>query len=345
MELSLLGWNEHFAEAFSGCEPALSPARVASETRGHYELWTEEGSRTARLPGSWKGPTPVTGDWVGFNSDHIIRCLLPRRNKVSRKKAGRAFEEQALAANVDVVFLVAGLDHDFNARRLERYLMTAWESGASPVVVLNKADLAGDPMEAMRCVKAAAPEVPAVLLTALSEPDVARLHRYVKPGETAVLLGSSGAGKSTILNRLLRAEAQRTQAVRERDSRGRHTTVGRQMFLLPQGWLLIDTPGLRELEPWVGAGAAPGVFGDIVELARQCRFRDCLHRGEPGCAVARAIEEGLLDEARLWSFQKLPDGAERLERMQDLQAAREERRKWKQIHKAMRNSSKWREWG
>lgn len=304
MELSLLGWNEHFAEAFSGCEPALSPARVASETRGHYELWTEEGSRTARLPGSWKGPTPVTGDWVGFNSDHIIRCLLPRRNK-----------------------------------------MTAWESGASPVVVLNKADLAGDPMEAMRCVKAAAPEVPAVLLTALSEPDVARLHRYVKPGETAVLLGSSGAGKSTILNRLLRAEAQRTQAVRERDSRGRHTTVGRQMFLLPQGWLLIDTPGLRELEPWVGAGAAPGVFGDIVELARQCRFRDCLHRGEPGCAVARAIEEGLLDEARLWSFQKLRDGAERLERMQDLQAAREERRKWKQIHKAMRNSSKWREWG
>jgi ribosome biogenesis GTPase len=167
------------------------------------------------------------------------------------------------------------------------------------------------------------------------------LHRYVEPGQTAVLLGSSGAGKSTILNRLLQAEVQRAQPVRERDSRGRHTTTGRQMFLLSQGWLLIDTPGLRELEPWAGAEAASAVFGDIEELARQCRFRDCLHRGEPGCAVARAIEEGVLDMARLGNFQKLRAGAERLERMQDIHAAQAEKRKWKQIHKAMRNYSKW----
>ncbi len=341
MELSLFGWSDHFAQAFSRCEPALSPARVASETRGHYELWMVGGIRTARLPGAWKGPTPVTGDWVGFDADHVIRCLLPRRSKVSRKKAGRVFEEQALAANVDVLFLVTGLDRDFNVRRLERYLMMTNESGVSPVVILNKADLASDPIEAMRCVDAIAPGAPAVLMSALSESDVAQLHRYVEPGETAVLLGSSGAGKSTIVNRLLQAEVQRAQPVREWDSRGRHTTTGRQMFLLAQGWLLIDTPGLRELEPWAGEEAASAVFSDIAELARQCRFRDCLHRGEPGCAVARAIEEGVLDMARLGNFQKLRAGAERLERMQDIHAAHAEKRKWKQIHKAMRNYSKW----
>lgn len=290
MVLSQLGWNEHFAQAFARCSAGLLPGRVTTETRGFYQVWGEDGSRAVQLAGTLKEARPVTGDWVAF--DPVVRridALLERRTKVSRKRAGRAHEEQVLAANVDVAFLVSGLDQDFNVRRIERYLYVVNEGGASAVIVLNKLDLCDDAPEKMEQVKAMAPNVPIVVTSALEPDSVAQLNAYMTPGQTAVVLGSSGAGKSTITNRLVGGEPQATNIVREHDSRGHHTTRTREMFLLDAGWLLIDTPGVRELEPWVATLAAGDVFADIEELARDCRFTDCAHMSEPGCAVREKI--------------------------------------------------------
>jgi ribosome biogenesis GTPase / thiamine phosphate phosphatase len=327
------GWSSFFAASlrdFPGCQVA----RVASESRGCYVLWTAQEDQMLPLRGSWTASRPVAGDWVAIREGRI-EGLLPRRTKVSRKKAGRAVEEQVLAANVDILLLVSGLDHDYNLRRIERYLLLAAESGASPVIVLNKADLCDDPVARLREIDRIAPNVPAVLMSALEVGSVAQLDRYIDPGQTAVLLGSSGVGKSTLVNALLQREAQPTQAVREGDNRGRHTTTGRQLFLLPQGWLLLDTPGIRELEPWASAETTAEVFQDITDLAVHCRFRDCRHQDEPGCAVTAAIEP-----ARLANFHKLQREMRALERKQSLPAALEDKRKWKSIHKAMRNFSK-----
>ncbi len=327
------GWSPFFLESLRA-NPGCQPARVASETRGLYHLWTVGGPVTLPLRGSWPDIYPVTGDWVAI-SEGRIEGVLARRTKVSRKKAGRTVEEQVLAANIDVLLLVTGLDHDYNLRRIERYLLLAAESGAEPVIVLNKADLCEDPVARLREIDRLAPNVPAVLLSAIDAGSVAQLHRYIEPGQTAVLLGSSGVGKSTIVNALLNREAQPTQPVRDGDDRGRHTTTGRQLFLLPQGWLLIDTPGLRELEPWATAESTNEVFGDIAEAATRCHYRDCRHQAEPGCAVRDAI-----DPARLASFHKLQREMQAQRRKHDLPAALEEKRKWKAIHKAMRHNPK-----
>lgn len=337
MSLALWGWNEYFAEAFVADGMGGEPARVVSESSGKYHLACSGGEVSASLKGS-VGERPVTGDWVAYDAAAgTIRGLLPRRTKVSRKKAGRAAVEQVLAANVDVLFLVTALDGDFNIRRLERYLILAHESGASPVVVLNKCDLAADPIARLRELDAVTGGlVPALLLSALDEVSVAQLHRHMEPGQTAALLGSSGVGKSTIVNRLLRRERQATREVRAGDSRGRHTTSTRELFPLDAGWLLIDTPGLRELAPWASPEAVAAAFPELQELAAQCRFRDCGHQGEPGCAVALAVEAGRLSASRLESFRKLQGELRRLERMQDARAAQEEKRRWKQIHRALR---------
>ena len=330
MDLCAIGWNNSHR-----VEKGLAPGRVASENREFCELWTEEGELTARA--APHGPQPVTGDWVAYEpNSRTIRDVLPRRTKVSRKKAGREVQEQVLAANVDVVFVVNGLDHDFNLRRLERYLVLVEESGAAPVIVLNKSDLHPDPLDALRQVDAIARHADVVVTSALDPDTVAQLHRYVEPAQTAVLLGSSGAGKSTILNQLLGRMAQPTKGVREHDGRGKHTTTARQMFRLEQGWMLIDSPGLRELEPWASVESAAAIFHDIQELAAQCRFRDCAHQSEPGCRVREAVEQGTLDRVRLESLHKLTGAMERLRRMEDVHQAQEYKRKLKQIHKAAR---------
>ncbi|HUQ95152.1 MAG TPA: ribosome small subunit-dependent GTPase A [Bryobacteraceae bacterium] len=303
MDLYTIGWCDAYGLEM---DAGLRRARVASDKGGVYELWAESGVLQARVAGGWRLARPVTGDWVCYDSgSNVIKALLPRRSKVSRKKAGRTWEEQVLAANVDVLFLVTAFDHDLNLRRMERYLVMAAESGARPVVVLNKADVCADPAEARRGMDRIAGDVEVVPVSALDRESVGELHRYVERGETAALLGSSGVGKSTIVNRLVEREAQPTQVVREHDGRGQHTTTGRQLFLLEEGWLLIDTPGLRELEPWAGAEATTAVFPDIMELAQNCRFRDCAHASEPGCAITAAISGGRLEAARLESFQKL----------------------------------------
>jgi ribosome biogenesis GTPase len=278
---------------------------------------------------------PAVGDWVAVETpagggDARIRAVLPRLTQFSRRAAGNPTEEQVVAANIDVVFLVSGLDHDFNLRRIERYLVTAWESGASPVILLNKADLVEDADARVEEVAGLAQGVPVHAMSA-TRPDavhaaIDRVRAYLTRGRTAALLGSSGVGKSSIANALLGEARLPTHEVRESDSRGRHTTTGRQLVLLPDGGVLIDTPGMRELQLWETGEAVAGAFADIEALAEECRFRDCRHRSEPGCAVLAAITAGMLPEARLESFRKLQDEQAHQSRQQDERGRIEEKR-------------------
>jgi ribosome biogenesis GTPase len=248
--------------------------------------------------------------------------------------AGARTEEQVVAANVDTVFVVMGLDGDFNLRRVERLLTLTWEGGAFPVVVLNKADVSPDADNRCRDVEAVAPGVPVLLVSALEQAGLDKLHSFLKVGETVALVGSSGVGKSTIINRLLGREAMRTREVRSKDDRGRHTTTHRQLFKLPGGGLLIDNPGIRELQMWGTAEGLRGSFEDIDTLADDCRFRNCSHLGEPGCAVQEAVENGSLSPERLANYHALATELRYLETKQDEGAQRAERKKWKAIQKA-----------
>jgi len=332
MSLEKFGWTSYFEGQLA--RPA-EPARVVLADRELFVVWTESGEREATAGGRlrYEGDDwPVVGDWVALEAGTRIASVLPRRTAFSRKEPGRATREQVIAANIDVLFIVAGLDGDFNLRRLERYLMVAWESGGRPVIVLNKADLCQD--AAGVAAETEALGAPVAVISALDGSGVDALEAHIAAGETAALTGSSGVGKSTLLNRLLGSDEQRVQDVRASDSRGRHTTVRRELFLAPNGWLVIDTPGLRELQLWAGMKSVDLAFADIAELARQCRFRDCRHQGEPGCAVA----ESGIDEARLASYAKLQREAAHLERQQDQRAAWEEKRRIKRIHRAMRKS-------
>jgi ribosome biogenesis GTPase len=272
------------------------------------------------------------GDWVALEAGTRISAVLPRQSVFSRKEAGAVTREQVIAANIDVLFVVTGLDGDFNLRRIERYLLLAWESGAKPVVVLNKADLCSNTTQAAADVQALASGVPVAAISALHGSGVPEVEAHLTAGQTAAVTGSSGAGKSTLVNRLLGHERQRVQEVRADDSRGRHTTVRRELFLAPAGWLLIDTPGLRELQLWAASASVDLAFDDIAALAAQCRFRDCRHQGEPGCAVATSG----IDESRLASYAKLQRELAHLDRKLDQRAAQDEKRRIKQIHRAMR---------
>jgi ribosome biogenesis GTPase len=288
------------------------------------------------------GMLPAAGDWVAVRARAdegratIVR-VLERRTKLSRKAAGAENVEQILAANVDTVFVVCGLDGDFNLRRIERYLAVIWESGARPVVLLNKADLCNASETRAGEARRAAPDVDLWVISALQGEGLEALDRYLEGGQTVALVGSSGAGKSTLLNRLIGAEIQRTVETRRGDDRGRHATTARRLFVLPTGGLLIDTPGLRELAFWEGETGVERAFEDVEQIAAQCRFRNCRHTVEPLCAVRRALEEGTLDPARFASWEKLRKELAYAERRQDVRLQLEEKRKWKQIHKAHRD--------
>ncbi len=336
MSLEKLGWNSYFNSEFLRLsEPAAEPARVAAVDRDRFAVWTQSGEREATAGGRLRhlsNDWPVVGDWVVLETGGRIAHVLPRRTAFSRKQPGTSTREQVIAANVDVLFIVSGLDGDFSLRRLERYLLLAWEGGAKPVVVLNKADVCTDVAEAAGSVSALASGAPVLVISAREGWGCPALEAHLQPGLTAAFAGSSGAGKSTLVNRLLGREQQRVQEVRADDSRGRHTTVRRELFLAPGGWLLIDTPGLRELQLWAGADSIDAAFSDIAALAVHCRFRDCHHQGEPGCAIAAFG----FDQARLANYTKMQRELAHLDRKLDQRAAQEEKRRIKRIHRVMR---------
>ncbi len=337
-----MGWSAAFSVGLpdSSCEPA----RVATASREHFVVWTPTaGDCHATVSGRFRHEAdgdpnkdwPVTGDWVALRGGGIIEAVLPRRSRISRRDPGRGVHEQVLAANVDKLFIVSGLDHDYNPRRLERYLLLAAESGAEPVIVLNKADLHHDvgPFVEETCA-IAGDGVRIIAVSAREGWGMNAIPGLLRVGETGALIGSSGAGKSTIVNALLGEERQRTTAVRESDQRGRHTTTRRELLAMPGGWLLIDMPGLRELQLWVDPDRVGDGFAELTELATQCRFRDCRHQGEPGCALVD------VDPGRLKSYGKLTRELEHLDRQRDLHATLAQKKKWKVIHKAMRNFDK-----
>ncbi|MPZ16319.1 MAG: ribosome small subunit-dependent GTPase A [Luteitalea sp.] len=315
--LVTLGWDDRFAREFQHYAAAgLVPGRVVAEHQHIYRVSTDEAEMLVRVAGRarhrWRARDafPAVGDWVALrlaahDRTPLIEGVLPRRSHFSRKAAGRVIEQQVLAANVDTVFLVSGLDHDFNTRRIERYLVTAWAGGAAPVVVLNKADRCDDIDARLRDVEAIAPGVPIVVTSAGRGDGLEKLRSHVRPRRTVAFLGSSGVGKSTLINRLLGEARQATREVRASDQRGRHTTTHRELIAVPGGGLLIDTPGMRELQLWEGDGALEAAFPDIEALATDCHFTDCRHDREPRCAVKQAVADGRLPAVRLAQYQKL----------------------------------------
>jgi ribosome biogenesis GTPase len=345
-ELAALGWGAPYEQAFApfGAE-GLTPARVAVVHSGLYRLYSEQGELLAEVAGrvrheaSGRRDLPAVGDWVAIRprpaeARATIHAVLPRRTLFSRKAAGDETQEQVLAANVDTVFLLTGLDGDFNPRRVERYLVTAWDSGADPVVLLSKADLCEDVAARVAEIEAVAPGVPVYAVSARKREGLAALREYLRPGRTVALLGSSGAGKSTLINALLGEERLRTREVRLADSRGRHTTTRRELVPLPGGGLVIDTPGLRELALWEAGEGLPATFEDVEALASGCGFKDCRHKAEPRCAVLAAVAGGELPAERLESWRKLQSERRYLELKQDQRAQLEQKRKWRVIAKA-----------
>ncbi len=355
MSIQHLGWTPRLQDAFSSLQdPTLEPARIAREDRDRYLVLAAGGERSAVLAGRLRHEAqaatdlPAVGDWVAVRAapdgDAVIVAVLPRATAFVRARPGETTDAQVVAANVDTVFVVAGLDGDFNVRRLERYLAAAWDSGAAPVVILNKADVADD-LDARRAeVEAVAMGVPVVAISARERAGLEALAPWLVPGATVALLGSSGVGKSTIVNALLGEERQATQEVRQDDSRGRHTTASRELVPLPGGALLLDTPGMRVLTPWAGEEGLDGAFADVVALAAGCRFRDCGHADEPGCAVLAAVAGGALDPARLESWRKLQRELRWLERRRDARARAEEEARWKAIMKSMKHHPKANRW-
>ena len=350
--LDALGFTPALAQAFAPFEArGLLPGRVvAAHAPRLFQVATLDAELLSEVSGSLRHAAlgqqdmPAIGDWVALRlrpgGRAAIQSVLPRKTAFVRRAAGDRTVAQVLAANVDTVFLVMGLDADFNIRRLERALVLAWESGAQPVVLLNKADLASDLARQLPEVERVAPGVPVRAIAAKAGEGLDALAPWLVPARTVVLLGSSGVGKSTIVNRLLGREKQKTREVRESDQRGRHTTTHRELLALPGGALLIDTPGLREIQMWSDGAGLQVAFDDVRALSTACRFSNCSHESEPGCAVRSAADQGRLDPARLDSYLKLHAELRSLEVREDPLQRREERGRWKAIHKALRRDKR-----
>jgi ribosome biogenesis GTPase / thiamine phosphate phosphatase len=354
LNLYEIGLSEKIKKDFLAIQSSeeMIIGRVALEHKHLYRVWTEHGELLCEVSGKFsfdahsREDYPAVGDWVVLKArvgegKGTIYTVLPRYSKFSRKTAGRTSEEQIVAANVDTIFLVNSLNEDLNVRRMERYLLLAWESGANPVIVLSKADLCDNIAEKLAEVEAIAfGSVPVIPISSETMNGIEQLTQFLQPGKTVALLGSSGVGKSTLTNRLLGSDKQHVQEIRLEDGKGRHTTTHRELVQLPNGSVLIDTPGMRELQLWESSDGLAETFSDIEELAAICRFRDCRHKDEPGCAVLRALDEGTLDSERFVSYNKLQKELSYIERKVDKRAQIEEKKQWKNINKQMKQRKK-----
>ncbi len=347
------GWNDRLAAAFKEHESAgRVPVRISLQTKGLYLVLTDIGeipaSPTGRLRHDSIAPEdfPVVGDWAAATileesePRAQIHAVLPRAGLFCRKEAGKRSVAQPLVANVDVVLVAVALDRDYSLNRTERYVALSRECGASPVVLLTKADACADPASKTGEVNARMPDVPVIAISSVDGTGIEATREFLQPGVTCALLGSSGVGKSTLINHLLGVDVLKTREVRLADGKGRHTTTNRQMFVLPTGALIIDTPGMRELQLWDAQDGVTETFFDIAELSSRCRFPDCRHAGEPGCAVLEAVANGTVAPARLENYRKMIRELDYLSLRQDEGAARTERAKWKTIKAQIRRMKK-----
>lgn len=348
MNLRQLGWHGELP----ACKHKNSTfGRVVLQQKHLYRVFDGSQEYEAAVSGKFvhehvqPDQFPVVGDWVEFSpmpeeSKGIIHAVLPRRSKFSRQAAGTRTEQQIVAANIDYIFLLMGLNLDFNIRRLERYLVTAYESGAQPIIVLTKADLCPDVEEKVREVELTAFGVPIIRLSNVTGEGVEDLQPYLQEGTTIAFIGSSGVGKSSLLNLLLDHGVQKTLEVRQGDDRGRHTTTHKEMFVLPTGATAIDTPGMRELQLWDTSEGLEAAFRDIEQLAEDCRFNDCTHVSEPGCAVQEAVKAGTVTQERLASYRKLQRELLFSQTKQDASLARAQKEKMKRLMKWHRQYDK-----
>lgn len=349
MTLADLGWTDALAAAFAPHAAAgLQAARVTLQLKGFWEVTTTDTARLAQCTGKFLAETgaisdmPAVGDWVaieilpGDDTRALIHAVLPRRTKFSRKAAGLQMIEQVVAANIDTVFLVSSLDANFNLRRIERYLAAARSSGAQPVIVLNKSDLTREAADRRAEVAAIARDTPIVVTSALKRGGTKPLREWLRPRTTVAFLGSSGVGKSTLINELVGEELLATQEIRDIDGKGRHTTTLRELVVSPDGVLIIDTPGMRELQPWQADEAVGDVFADIRELTLRCKFTDCSHTTEPGCAICTALADGSLELSRWQSYQRLQRETAFEVRRVDRRASQKHKTEWKKVTKQLR---------
>jgi ribosome biogenesis GTPase / thiamine phosphate phosphatase len=350
--LAVLGWSPYFQEHFQKIQTSDQlPARVISVSKNSFLVCSEYGVLTAAVAGKMRYRNeevyPAVGDWVAVKplineKKGIISAVLPRKSRFSRKAAGERTDEQIVAANIDTVFIISGLDggRNFNLRRIERYLTLAWSSGATPVIILNKVDLCSDAAQFIQNVEGIAPSLHVHAVSARQRLGLAVLRSYLTQGQTVAFLGSSGVGKSSLINALLGAEKQEIGEVRPDDRMGRHTTTRREMILLPAGGIMVDTPGMREIQMWAGEDDLQGAFQDIEMLAAECRFSDCSHNAEPGCAVKAGIARGDLDPTRLASYHKLQNELNYVAAREDQSTRAYEKQKWKPIAKWVKEIQK-----